>query len=79
MPPLRNISICSPRPSALDVTAHSFNPMFDESGSMGDIGIECLTTFKLEKVSVVAFCEYYTEIFDLRSVGYFLKEEISYS
>ena len=53
--------------------------MFDESGSMGDIGIECLTTFKLEKVSVVAFCEYYTEIFDLRSVGYFLKEEISYS
>ena len=45
------------------MTAHSFNPMFDESGSMGDIGIECFTTFKLEKVRVVAFCECYTELF----------------
>ena len=53
--------------------------MFDESGSMGDIGIECLTTFKLEKVSVVAFCECYTELFYLRSFGYFLKEDVSYS
>ena len=61
IPPLRNMNICSPWLSALDVTDHSFNPIFEEVGSLGDIGIECLITLKLETISVVVFCESYSD------------------
>ena len=61
IPPLRNMNICSPWLSALDVTVHSFNPIFEEDGSLGDIGIECLVTLKLETIRVVGLSECYSE------------------
>ena len=43
------------------MTDHSFNPIFEEVGSLGDIGVECLITLKLETIRVFVFCEFYSD------------------
>ena len=44
------------------MTDHSFNPIFEEVGSLGDIGIECFITLKLETIRVVGLSECYSEL-----------------